>query len=52
MKAECGLASCMLHIVLGAALVVGGLFALALSGPLSDRRKYGSAPGSRKWGAW
>lgn len=40
---DCGLASCMLHVTLGAALVIGGLFALAMSGPLSDRRKYGRA---------
>jgi hypothetical protein len=38
---ECGLGACALHILLGMALVVGGLFALAASGPLSDRRKYG-----------
>ena len=50
---ECGIASCMLHAVLGAALVLGGLVVLmVVLWESSDQRKYGGGPHSRKWGAW
>jgi hypothetical protein len=49
---DCGCGIAAAHVFLGMALVLGGLFALAMSGPLSDRRKYGGGGHGRTWGAW
>lgn len=38
---DCGCGIAAAHVLLGMALVLGGLVALAMSGPMSDRRKYG-----------